>query len=315
MTFKKNLPGNVFAIYLCVSALSACGESDLVEIHDQQLNDAIAADAANAGAAGLGAAAAVPDMDRFTPDDIDLSQYELVFNEEFNTAAINEDKWSTTLFPSDTILFDQLQFYVDTQNEEQTLNSPFSFNTESLTTSATLATEAERALANEQSYLSGILTTRGKFEATYGYIEARVEVENGLGIWPAIWMLGSAVDGLRPELYLLEYDGGRADNVFHNYNYIDGDGNLRSPGQQQIPVEGFSGSFHTIALNWTPEELLFYIDGQPSYRIVGENVPAEDMYLIINLAMGGIWPGAPDGTTPDPATFRVDYIRYFQLLD
>jgi beta-glucanase (GH16 family) len=103
--------------------------------------------------------------------------------------------------------------------------------------------------------------------------------------------------------------------VFYNYNYVDDAGNLRSSGQRQLPAEGLSESFHTIALNWTPEELVFYIDGQPSYRIVGDDVPAEDMYLILNLAMGGVWPGAPDATTPDPATFKVDYIRVFQLLN
>ena len=299
-----------FAAVVSVSILSACGDSDLEEIHEQELNDAIAS-----LEAAPEVAAASPDTEASTPDNIDLSLYNLTFSDEFNDMSLDASKWNTALFDPDTVIFDQLQYYVDTQDEDQILDSPFSFNGEHLTISATQTPEEQRAEANEQPYLSGILTTRNKLDITYGYIEARVDVEEGRGIWPSFWMLASGDDGLLPEIYVFEYDGGRPDSVFHNYNYVDSEGLLRSPGQQEIEAIGFSDNFHTVGLQWSPEELLFYIDGQASYRIIGDKVPAEDMYLILSLAIGGIWTGAPDATTPDPATLSIDYVRVYQLKD
>ena len=300
---------NAIAVSLSVSMLSACGDSDLEEIHEQELDDAIVSFEAPL------VSSALPNSESITPANIDLSDYELVFGDEFNDMTLDANKWTTSLWPEDTIVFNQLQFYVDIQNDTQTLNSPFTLNGQYLTISATPTPDDQRSIANEQAYLSGILSTRDTFDLTFGYIEARVDVETGRGIWPSLWMFGSASDGLRPELYLLEHDGAKADSIFYNYNYVDNDGNLRSTGQREVEFEGFADSFHTIGLKWTSEEILFYINGQPSYRIVGQNVPNEDMFLILNLAMGGIWPGAPDATTPDPATFKVDYIRVYQLKD
>ena len=321
---------NIKRLYACaavvsVSILSACSNSDLEEIHEQELNDAIASfeatDAATDEAPDespdespeLGAAS--PNTEASTPADIDLSLYDLTFSDEFNGTTLDASKWNTSLFDPDVVILDQLQYYVDTQDEEQIFDTPFSFDGQNLTISATLTPDEQRAEANEQAYLSGILSTRNKLDITYGYIEARVDVEEGRGIWPSLWMLASGGDGLLPEVYILEHDGGRPDSVFHNYNYVDEEGLLRSPGQQEIAATGFSDNFHTVGLKWSPEELLFYIDGEASYRIIGDKVPAEDMYLIFSLAIGGIWTGAPDATTPIPAKFSIDYIRVYQLKD
>ena len=319
----------VCAAVFSVSMLSACGDSDLEEIHEQELNDAIAALEAPEMAAASpdneastpaspdneASTPASPETGASTPANIDLSLYDLTFSDEFNGTSIDASKWNTILFDPDTVIFEQLQYYVDIQDEDeaQIFDSPFSFNGDHLTISATQTPDEQRSEANEQPYLSGILTTRNKLDITYGYIEARVDVEEGRGIWPSLWMLASGAGGLLPEIYILEHDGGRPDSVFHNYNYVDDEGLLRSPGQQQIEAIGFSDNFHTVGLQWSPGELLFFIDGQASYRIIGDKVPAEDMYLIFSLAIGGIWTGAPDATTPDPATLSVDYIRVYQL--
>ncbi len=295
---------------LLMAMLVGCGESDLEEIHDQQLDDAIAA-------------SALPELEPANPDiglpppaDLDLSQYELAFIDEFQGDTVDAAKWRTSLWSSDTVVYNQLQFYVDAQtNGEDSLPSPFSFDGEHLTISATPTTESQRASANEQAYLSGMLTTRNLFDITYGYVEARVRLQPGRGIWPSLWLLGSDTEGLNPEVYVFEYDGSKPDSIFHNYNYLDSEGNLRSPGQQEVEVNGLSDEFRTLGLRWSPGELLYYLDDQPSYRIIGDNVPAESMYLVLNLAMGGVWPGAPDATTPDPATLVVDYVRVYRMRD
>jgi len=245
---------------------------------------------------------------------VDLGLYNLVFSDEFNGASIDADKWNTALsWGPDLVVYDQLQYYVDVQNNPDFGYNPFSFDGENLTISAIETPDALRASANEQSWLSGVLTTASKFDLTYGYIEARVDLQSGRGVWPGLWMLSTEFDGLKPELFIMEYDGARPDSIFHNYNYQDADGNLRSPGQWEVVLPGISEGFHTVGLAWSPEELLYYIDGEPRYRIVGANVSSQNMYLIFNLAIGGIWPGAPDGTTSKPATLVVDYVRAYQL--
>lgn len=289
---------------LLALTLSSCGDSDLIELHERELDDAIAE-------------LELPEQtgEEALPTDLDLSQFELIFSDEFNGTSIDEAKWDTSLFSSDTVIFEQLQFYVDALDPDETLPSPFSFDGEHLSISATTTTDDQRASANEQAYLSGILTTRDRFTLQYGYIEARMDLPEGRGIWPSLWMLGADNEGRMPEVYIFEYDGAKPDSVFHNYNYVDEDGNLRSPSQQESEVTGISEGFHTFGLRWTPSEMLFYINGQPSWRIIGENLPDEQMYMVLNLAMGGVWPGAPDGTTPDPAILEVDYIRVYELSD
>lgn len=291
---------------LLVLVLSSCSESDLVELHERQLDEAIAGQEFPTVALEQSGEVTLPAA-------LNLTGYELTFRDEFNDDSIDEQKWDTSLFSPDTVIFDQLQYYVDVLDPEETNPSPFSFDGDNLHISATSTTEEQRPNANEQAYLSGILTTRDRFSMRYGYIEARVNLPEGRGIWPALWMLGANNDGRMPELYIFEYDGAKPDSAFHNYNYVDEDGNLRSPPQQEVQLAGLSEGFHTFGLRWTPSELMFYVDGQPSWRIIGEDLPDEDMYLVLNLAMGGLWTGAPDGTTPDPAVLEVDYIRVYQL--
>lgn len=357
---------------LVALALTACGESDLVELQDRELNDArIAVQApplgpanptggdsgSDAGSDGSGtdgagtdgsgtdggstagagtdggSTAATTDGSTGGSTDgagtggdsgtttggnsgngFDLSNYSLVFSDDFRQTTLDATKWNTALtWGPDLVIYDQLQYYVDLQNSPDFGYNPFNLNGEVLTITSVETPESLRAAANEQPWLSGVLTSAGKFDFTYGYVETRVDVEGGRGVWPAFWMLSTEFEGLKPELFIMEFDGSKPDSFFHNYNYQDSDGNLRSPGQWEVTSTEFSEGFHKVGVAWSPEELLFYIDDEPRYRIVGENVSSQDMYLILNLAMGGVWPGAPDGTTPTPASVAIDYVRVYQL--
>lgn len=293
----------VVAVCALAAGVVACGESDLLNIHERELNDAIAA-------------LDEPDPVAANPTDplsIDLTEYNLVFSDEFRGDSIDASKWNTALtWGPDFVVYDQLQYYVDTLNAPDFGYDPFSFDGENLTITAIETPEGLRAEANEQAWLSGVLTTAGKYDLTYGFVEANVSFQQGRGIWPSFWLLSSELEGLRPELYVMEYDGSSPDSVFHNYNYLDADGDLRSPGQQETIRTGLSSGFHTFGIRWAPAELVFYIDRVPTYRIIGENVPNQDMFMILNLAMGGVWPGAPDGTTPRPASITFDYVRVFE---
>ena len=289
--------------------LSACGESDLTDIEDRELASArqtqIAEQLAqndnqepNQGAAVSG---------------VDLTDYELVFSDEFNGEAIDSTKWVTAQqWGPDLVINDEKQYYIDTQSNADFGYDPFSFDGESLIISAIETPSNLSAVANSQPYLSGVLSTAGKFDITYGYIEARMDLPEGAGLWPAFWMLSTEFEDLKPQLFVVEGDGAQPDSVFHNYNYHDEQGNLRSPGQWQVTQDDFSDGFHTFAVSWKAEELLFYVDGIPRYRIIGENVSKQAMYLIVNLAVGGIWTGEPTADTAFPADLKVDYIRAYR---
>jgi MYXO-CTERM domain-containing protein len=76
----------------------------------------------------------------------------------------------------------------------------------------------------------------------------------------------------------------------------------------------FSADFHTFGLEWNPDSIVWTIDGVERKRHIGAGVPQVEMYLILNLAIGGTWPGAPDGTTPFPGLYQIDYVRAYTRL-
>ncbi|MFT5894149.1 MAG: beta-glucanase (GH16 family) [bacterium] len=294
-------------IILASITLTACGESDLIELQERQLGVARYA----AAQAELGQATAV------SPEQgVDLSLYNLVFSDEFQSEVLDSTKWNTALtWGPDLVVYNQMQYYIDVQNSPDFGYNPFILDGGILKISAVETPDALRSAANEQPWLSGVLTTADKFDFTYGYVEARVDLQAGRGLWPAFWMLSSEFVDLKPELFVMENDGSRQNSIFHNYNYTDLDGNLRSPGQWEVTSTEFSEGFQNVGVAWSPQELLFYINGVARYRIVGENVSSQNMYLILSLAVGGVWPGAPDGTTPVPAEMLVDYVRIYQRND
>jgi len=244
---------------------------------------------------------------------VDLTAYDMIFNDEFDGSQLDASKWNTAYqWGADLIINDEDQYYVDTQNNPEFGYDPFQFDGDALTITASRTPSDLLAAANNQPFLSGVLTSAAKFNLTYGYVEARVQLPQGSGTWPAFWMLSSEYKDLKPQLFIMEHDGGRAGSVFMNYNYHDADDNLRSPGQWEVAVDGLSSGYHTFGVEWNAEEFLFYVDGVPRYRIVGANVSAQNMYLIANLAMGGVWTGPTDDNTPLPAEYKIDYIRAYR---
>lgn len=289
-----------------VVLLTACGQSDIQDIERRELEDA-------QRVADLAAANSTPKPVSAAASGIDRGQLELVFSDEFNGDTIDASKWTTVQqWGTDLVINDELQYYVDVQASPNFGYNPFSFDSESLIISAVPTPDNLQSVANGQPYLSGVLSTAEKFDITHGLIEARVDFPEGAGLWPAFWMLGSQFEDLKPQLFIAEGNGAQPSSLFHNYNYHDSDGNLRSPGQWQVTQDDLAEGFHTVAVNWSPGELLFYIDGTPRYRIIGDNVSSQAMYMIINLAVGGVWTGSPNDGTVFPAELKVDYIRAYR---
>lgn len=172
-------------------------------------------------------------------------------------------------------------------------------------------------------YTSARLITKDRVEFQYGRIEARIKLPIGNGLWPAFWMLGSNIDEdgwpQSGEIDIMEYLGSKPDRVgaaLHGPGYF-GAGNI---GATFVLEEGdFSTDFHVFAVEWSPGEIVWSVDDQRYHSVTLEDIPADGEwvfdqpgFIILNLAVGGHYPGNPDRTTPFPAEMVIDYVRVYQ---
>ncbi|MDO2933186.1 glycoside hydrolase family 16 protein [Paeniglutamicibacter sulfureus] len=164
-------------------------------------------------------------------------------------------------------------------------------------------------------YASGMVTTGppaydkpAKFAFTYGKVEVRLKMPAGRGLWPAIWMLPASTEPV-PEVDLLELLGHKPGILrmrMHPKNDAE-----RSLGHKYAVPGGYTltEGWHTVGLDWTPGRLKFFLDGKQVWQLDDERVPDEPMYLVMNLAVGGDFPGNPDESTVFPATMSIDHVR------
>ncbi len=147
------------------------------------------------------------------------------------------------------------------------------------------------------------------FAFTYGFVEARLKSPVGQGLWPAFWLLPVTHES-RPEIDIFEVLGHAVDTYELHFHTHDDDGERVSFGSEYTNSELQEG-WHVVAVHWTPDEIVWFIDGVERWR-VEEFTPDEPLYLLLNLAVGGDWPGAPDEDTEFPADFEIDYVRVWQ---
>jgi beta-glucanase (GH16 family) len=172
-----------------------------------------------------------------------------------------------------------------------------------------------------RSYSSARLKTQGLHEWQYGRIEARIQLPYGQGIWPAFWMLGEDINKkgwpTAGEIDILEFIGREADHIYatvHAPGYSGGNG---VGGSLTVLAESLRDDFHIYAIEWEENEIRWYFDNQEFFRLTPEDVPDEwifdhPFFIILNLAVGGRWPGYPDDTTVFPQFLYVDYVRVYQ---
>lgn len=238
--------------------------------------------------------------------------YNLVFSDEFNNYSLDRGKWNSSYRwgPGWTINGEK-QYYIDRINNPDFGHSPFEFDGNHMTISAVRTPEHLKSSANWQPYLSGALTTYNKFKMKYGFVEMRAQLPKGRGLWSAFWLLHQNDNDRRPEIDVVEYIGDKPNTVYNTYHYYD-NWNLRSTPSYEAPGTDYSQGFHTFGMKWEPGKITWYVDGVERNSHSDGNVAWEDMYLLVNLAVGGWWPGEPDGNTAFPARYKIDYIRAYQ---
>ena len=156
-------------------------------------------------------------------------------------------------------------------------------------------------------YTSGQLTTQDKFSFQYGRVEIRAKYPTGKGLFPAIWMMPKDATKTLPEIDLFEAVGDDPHTIYsvHHTGTVD---HIKS--YHDVYHVKDSNSFHVYTMEWTQKKLQFYVDNHLFFTSEIA-VPQESMYLILNLAVGGNWPGVPNSHTPFPSNFDIDYIKVF----
>jgi MYXO-CTERM domain-containing protein len=231
----------------------------------------------------------------------DKPGWQLTFQDEFDGAQIDTAKWVKGYKWGEAPINGELQAYVDDAFQMQ--NGILSIVGDKRTASYAGQTF---------QYASGVLCS--VLEQTYGYFEARLKVPAGQGMWPAFWLLGkNGTTGVN-EIDIHEILGNQPSTVYMTVHWgTDYAAGHQSDGSSWVGPD-FSADFHTFGLEWNPDSIIWTIDGVERKRHTGAGVPQVDMYLIVNLAIGGTWPGAPDATTPFPGLYQIDYVRAYSRI-
>ncbi|MCB0806973.1 MAG: family 16 glycosylhydrolase [Bacteroidales bacterium] len=204
----------------------------------------------------------------------------------------------------------ELQYYTDSENNLYVDNG-------------VLTITAREESVGGRDYTSGRIKTENKFDFQYGRIEARIKMPYGQGMWAAFWMLGANNSTVGwpecGEIDIVEMVGGtNNDNTCHSTLHWDNAGENAQYGQSYSLTSGIlADDFHVYSVEWTEQKITAFIDGTQYFEI--DITPAElsefhnNFFIILNLAVGGTWPGSPDNSTVFPQSMEVDYVRVYQL--
>lgn len=229
--------------------------------------------------------------------------YQVVWSDEFNGSSLDLSKWAYETGPAN-------------QNNEQ----QYYTNTNAAVTGGNLVITARRQDYGGRLYTSSRINSAGKYSPQYGKIEARIKMPMGNGLWPAFWMLGNNIGTAGwpscGEIDIMEHVNveGRTLGTMHwmgpnGYVYY---GN---------PVNTTPDQFHTYSVEWTDQGITWFIDGVQYHQgniANGINSTQEfhqQFFMILNLAVGGDWPGQNIDLSKLPASMSVDYVRVSKLVE
>jgi hypothetical protein len=230
-------------------------------------------------------------QDRNTEASIAQCDWQITFQDDFEGDKINTDLWDTGYKAGEH----EAQYYVEDAFELE---------------DGILRIRAEKRQVRDREYASGILTTQDIFDQTYGLFQVRAKVPAGQGLWPAFWLLPSS-ENYPLEIDVFEILGHETDIVYMSNHWRD-----RDSGRSTFHTRGFKGpdfspEFHVFEVIWKSGEIIWAVDGVERSRET-RGVPDEPMFMLLNLAVGGKWPGYPDDSTPFPSYLEVDYVRVYE---
>ncbi|MNO27277.1 Beta-glucanase precursor [compost metagenome] len=235
------------------------------------------------------------------------TNWNLAWSDEFDGTSLNTSNWTAEIGTGSSGWGNnELQYYT---NRSQNLQ----------VTGGNLVITALKESYNGSSYTSARIKTQGKKSFTYGKIEARIKLPSGQGLWPAFWMLGTNIDAAGvgwPKC-------GETDIMerVNNNAFVNGTVHWDANGQAdygQISGNLDFSQYHVYSIEWDAKYIRWFVDGNQFNEFYIENGTGnteefqKPSFLLLNLAVGGNWPGSPNAATPFPAQMLVDYVRVYQ---
>ncbi|KAB2947786.1 family 16 glycosylhydrolase [Candidatus Methanoperedens sp. BLZ2] len=239
-----------------------------------------------------------------SPSSQDPSGYTLVWNDDFNDKTLDTSKWSKENRHPQS-LNNELEIYIP---DEVYIED------------GTLILRSEKKNYQGYNYTSGSVISRDKFFQKYGWFEIRAKLPEGKGIWPAFWLVPN--DRLwPPEIDVFELLGHDTRKIYMTNHWEcenPSKATLSCFNQEDymisdLNVPDFSSDYHTFAIEWQPGLIRWIIDGKERFRST-LYVPDIPMYLYLNTAVGGNWPGDPDSTVVFPQYYYIDYVRVYNKI-
>uniref|UniRef100_A0A7C1FI67 Glycosyl hydrolase family protein n=1 Tax=Caldilinea aerophila TaxID=133453 RepID=A0A7C1FI67_9CHLR len=235
-----------------------------------------------------------------------LLGWELVWSDEFDGQALNSANWVAEIGAGGWGN-NELQFYTDRLENLRIENG-------------ILVIEARKEVHRGSPYTSARIKTQGKQVFQYGRIEARMKLPTGKGIWPAFWMLGETLPQVgwprAGEIDIMENIGEpyAIYGTVHGPGYSGGNGVGKSYTVAGPPLYE---DFHIYAIEWAPGEIRWFLDDVLFNTVTERDVPGpwvfdQPFFILLNLAVGGNWPGYPDETTQFPQQLLVDFVRVYR---
>ncbi len=230
----------------------------------------------------------------------DSSGFELVWADEFNGNAVDTTNWN---------------FETGGEgwgNHEQEYYQSANASTEN----GNLIITGRREAAGKNNFTSSRMTTKGKHEFLYGKMEARIKIPVGQGIWPAFWMLGANIDSLDwpacGEIDIMEHIN--KDSLLYGTPHWDNNGHV----QKGDTLKYTPSDYHVYGVEWDENRLQWFLDGNKFHElnISDSSASTEEFhrpfFLLLNMALGGDWPGQVIDETKLPAKMYIDYVRVYR---
>ena len=243
-----------------------------------------------------------------------MAGWRKVFGDEFDRSSLDRGRWTTCYWWDD-------DGCTNSGNNERQWYRRGNVSVDDGVLRLTARRQAVRGSDGRiYPFTSGMVTTGRstdrlskppRFGFRYGRVETRMRLPEGQGLWPAMWMLPVSHRS-DPEIDVVEVLGHTPRLVRAPFHFTDEDGRERNPGDG-LRLPDTTATWHRYTLDWSPEQLVWYVDGRRMWTFKRERyVPDERMYLIFNLAVGGDWPGPPTAATEFPAAMVVDYVRVWK---
>ncbi len=307
----KTMAAVLSAAMLC-SAVTACGKDSGTADGSEAGTDT----QAEAATEALSTDTSATDV---SEDQVEIPEgYNLVWHDEFNGTELNEADWNREEHEAG---------WVNNELQEYIPSADYAFVKDGELVIQPVKTEDGDG---KVSYASGRVNTQNKHDIKYGWIEARIKFPQGKGFLPAFWMMPQDEEhyGQWPKCGEIDIAEVLGDSINTNYGTVHyGEPHNQNQGSVTLTDSDFANDYHTFAIEWEPGLIKWFVDGEQYFETNDwftkrpdaeeEPYPApfdQPFHVILNVAVGGDWPGDPDETTvfDDRAAMKVDYVRMFQ---